>query len=113
MNLHWEGEQRDRAAASAAERTRSDLEKQQVGEAITVANEFSEVHVFRVETRNGTRLMIQAPKSGQWITLDPLELESLTWQTPATFSAMIGHPFAPLFENDDGDDQRTRTEGES
>jgi hypothetical protein len=45
--------------------------------------------------------MIESPKSGQWITLCPLELESLTWQTSATFSAMIGNPFGPLFTEDD------------
>jgi hypothetical protein len=63
---------------------------------ITIANEFAEVRVRRVETRNGARLMISAPRSGQWITLCPLELEALTWQTPQTFSAMIGNPMAPL-----------------
>lgn len=109
MNLHWEGEEEDRAAAIAAEERRQDLESRRAGEVIRIANEFSEVRVFRVETRNGTRLMIEAPKSGQWITLDPLELESLTWQGPETFSAMIGHPFGPLFgdaaANDKSDDE--------
>ena len=50
-----------------------------------------------METRNGTRLLIDSPKTGQWIALDPLELESLTWQTVRTFSEMIGTPDAPLF----------------
>lgn len=67
------------------------------GEPLVLANEFAEIEVRLVRTRNGARLLVRAPKTGQWITLCPLELESLTWQTPATFSAMIGKPFAPLF----------------
>jgi len=69
-----------------------------VGEPIVIGNEFSEIRVQRVDSRNGSRLLISAPKSGQWIALCPLELESLTWQTPQTFSAMIGKPFAPLYD---------------
>ncbi|TCP43616.1 hypothetical protein EV191_12113 [Tamaricihabitans halophyticus] len=65
-------------------------------EDIVVANEFAEVWVRRVETRNGARLLIESPRSGQWITLCPLELEALTWQTPQTFSAMISNPMSPL-----------------
>jgi hypothetical protein len=55
-----------------------------------------------VETRNGSRLLIESPKSGQWVALCPLELEALTWQGPPTFSAMIGHPFGPLIAGDEG-----------
>ena len=55
----------------------------------------------RVETRNGSRLLIESPKSGQWVALCPLELEALTWQGPQTFSAMIGHPFGPLLAPED------------
>lgn len=96
MTLAWEGAQEDHeAAASAASRLQQFLEHS-VGDPIVIANEFAEARVVRVETRNGSRLLIQSPKSGQWITLDPLELEALTWQGPATFSAMIGHPFGPL-----------------
>ena len=71
------------------------------GDAIEIANEFAEVRISRVETRNGSRLLIESPKSGQWVTLCPLELEALTWQGPQTFSAMIGHPFGPLIEEED------------
>ena len=73
------------------------LEDQRVGAPISIANEFSEIRVSRVETRNGSRLLIESPRSGQWVALDPLELEALTWQTTATFSAMIAQPFAPMF----------------
>jgi hypothetical protein len=51
-----------------------------------------------VRTRNGSRLLIESPKSGQWIALCPLELESLTWQSTQTFSAMVGKPFESLID---------------
>lgn len=101
MTLEWEGEEADRQAAAAARAEHDDLLQRAVGEPVVIANEFAEVRVQRVETRNGSRLMIESPKSGQWITLDPLELESLTWQTADTFSAMIGRPFGPLFQGDE------------
>ncbi len=51
----------------------------------------------RVTTRNGARLLIQAPKSAQWVSLDALEIEALTWQNPATLAAMVGgNAGAPL-----------------
>ncbi|MGN6338509.1 dihydrodiol dehydrogenase [Mycobacterium sp.] len=75
-----------------------------VGEPISVANEFTEVVVRRVETRNGSRLLISAPRSGQWITLDALEVEALTWQNPRTLAAMVGNSHAPLLP-DDGEPQ--------
>lgn len=70
-------------------------------EAIVIANEFTEVRVSRVETRNGARLLIEAPRSGQWVTLCPLEVEALTWQNPQTFSAMIGNPYGPLVSEEE------------
>ena len=66
------------------------------GPSITVANEFSEVVVRLVHSRNGARLLIDAPRAGRSIALCPLELEALTWQTPATFSAMMENPYRPL-----------------
>jgi hypothetical protein len=67
-----------------------------VGEPLTVANEFTEVVVRRVDTRNGSRLLIRAPRSGQWISLDALEVEALTWQNSRTMAAMVGNSQAPL-----------------
>ena len=100
MSLEWEGEALGREAARTAaaelEMFRSAVE----GEPLVIANEFSEIRVSKVVTRNGARLLIESPKSGQWVSLDPLELESLTWQDTRTFSAMVGHPFAPLFPED-------------
>jgi hypothetical protein len=101
VTLRWEGEEQDRVAAqSAAERLR-EFRDRAVGEPIEIANEFSEVRVVKTVTRNGTRLLIESPKSGQWVTLDSLELEALTWQNERTLSAMVGEPFAPLLPDEE------------
>ncbi|WP_137144040.1 hypothetical protein [Mycolicibacterium sp. CR10] len=71
------------------------------GHALSIANEFAEVVVRRVDTRNGARLLIQSPKSGRWVSLDALEAEALTWQNPATLAAMVGNANAPLILGDD------------
>jgi hypothetical protein len=96
MTLHWDGEDADAEAARRAAAERAELLAHTTGEPISLANEFAEVRVVRVETRNGSRLLIESPKSGQWVSLCPLELEALTWQNTATFSAMVGNPFGPL-----------------
>lgn len=67
-----------------------------VGETITIANEFTEVTLRRVDTRNGSRLLVTSPKSGQWISLDALEIEALTWQNAYTLAAMVGKLHEPL-----------------
>ncbi len=84
------------AAARRTERERAELAAATRGEPLTIGNEFAEIRVSRVDTRNGARLLIESPRSGQWVSLCPLELEALTWQNIATFSAMIGNPFGPL-----------------
>lgn len=71
------------------------------GEPLTVANEFAEVIVRRVATRNGLRLLIQSPKSGRWVSLDALELEALTRQNTTTLAAIVGNIHAPLIPGDD------------
>ena len=96
MSLHWEGEEEDAQAARRASAEHETLIQGARNQPITIANEFAEVRVVRVDTRNGSRLLIESPKSGQWVALDPLEMEALTWQNTATFSAMIGNPFGPL-----------------
>jgi hypothetical protein len=101
MTLHWEGEEDDAQAARRAAAERAHLLEHSAGESITIGNEFAEVRVVRVETRNGSRLLIESPKSGQWVALCPLELEALTWQNTATFSAMVGNPFGPLVPEDE------------
>ena len=76
------------------------LLKGAVGEPLTVANEFTEAMVRRVDTRNGSRLLITAPKSGRWISLDALEVEALTWQNSRTLAAMVGNINTPLLPDD-------------
>ncbi len=60
-----------------------------------LTNEFASVRVRRVHTRNGVRLEISSPRLGRSVLLDPLALESLTWQPPETFSELLRHPFGP------------------
>ncbi|MGI8721929.1 MAG: hypothetical protein ACR2JG_06845 [Geodermatophilaceae bacterium] len=98
--LRWAGEGSDEHAATRAAQERADLAAHTLGQPLSIGNEFSEIRVSRVQTRNGSRLLIESPRSGQWIALCPLELEALTWQNTATFSAMIGNPFGPLISDD-------------
>ena len=56
---------------------------------IRLGNEFTEVVVERVRTRNGARLRISAPSFGRQILLCPLELEALTWQDHELFSRLL------------------------
>lgn len=74
---------------------------------IAIANEFAEVEVRRLDTRNGSRLLISAPKTGRSISLDALELEALTRQNPRTLAAMVGNSQGPLLPDDpEGGDDR-------
>ncbi len=73
----------------------SDMSDERSAEAMELANEFALVLVRRVHTRNGVRLEIHSPRLGYSIRLDPLELESLTWQTAETFTRFLEEPFGP------------------
>jgi len=64
-------------------------------DALTITNEFTSVRVRKVHTRNGERLEVRSAKLGFVILLDPLELESLTWQTPDTFCGFLQDPYGP------------------
>ena len=66
---------------------------------IRLANEFTEVVVERVPTRNGARLRISVPASGRSILLCPLELEALTWQDHDLFSRLLQTPHGPEDES--------------
>ncbi len=68
------------------------------GPAIRIGNEFTEVVVERVPTRNGARLRISVPASGRQILLCPLELEALTWQDHEMFTALLATPCGPEAE---------------
>lgn len=56
---------------------------------IVVANEFADVVVSRVRTRNGVRLDIWSPRRGTRVQLDAVELDCLSYQPNETFSAML------------------------
>ena len=62
---------------------------------IELGNEFAQVIVERVHTRNGMRLRIFVPSSGREISLCPLELEALTWAGPEVFSRLLATPHGP------------------
>ncbi len=68
---------------------------ERVGEPIEIANEFTDVTVQKVLTKNGERLEIQSQKLGYRIFLDPLELESISWQDKSVFSELLEAPFGP------------------
>jgi hypothetical protein len=74
-----------------------------VGQPITIANEFSSTEIRRIETRNGSRLLVTAPRTGQWISLDALEVEALTRQNTKTLAAMVGNMHAPLVPDGEGE----------
>jgi hypothetical protein len=65
------------------------------GDPVTITNEFTSIRVRKVLTRNGEHLEIHSARLGFTIRLDPLELESLTWQTPDTFCAFLADPYGP------------------
>ncbi len=71
-----------------------------MSESVTVANEFAEVQVRGVDTRNGSRLLISVPRTGRSISLDALELEALTRQNARTLAAMVGNSAGPLLPDD-------------
>lgn len=60
---------------------------------IVVGNEFTQVTIKKVYTRNGERVEIYSPKLKRSIQLDPLALESLTWQEPEVFTEFLAKPF--------------------
>ena len=62
---------------------------------IQIANEFTVVQVSYARTGNGERLVIRSPRLGFEVQLDPLQLESLTWQEPELFSKLLDSPYGP------------------
>ena len=67
----------------------------EAGAEIRLGNEFTEVVVAPVQTRNGVRLRISVPASGQQILLCPLELEALAWQDHELFTQLLATPHGP------------------
>lgn len=60
-----------------------------------LSNEFAEVRVQKIYTRNGERLRIWSPRLGSSVELDAIELESLSWQTHEFFSRLLAEPYGP------------------
>lgn len=58
-------------------------------------NEFAYTLVRKVRIRDGARLEILSPKLDYQTYLDAPLLESLTWQTTATFSKFLEEPYGP------------------
>jgi hypothetical protein len=59
------------------------------GPPVVVANEFADVQVRRIRTRNGVRLEIFSPRRGTRVHLDAVELDLLSFQEPEIFSEML------------------------
>lgn len=57
-----------------------------------ISNKNAVVLVRKVRTRNGVRLEIYSPETDRRVYLDPLLIESLSWQTPETFSDTLQDP---------------------
>ncbi|MFI7643932.1 hypothetical protein [Nonomuraea sp. NPDC049400] len=56
---------------------------------IVVANEFADVVVRRVETRNGMRLDIWSPRRGTRVMLDAVALDCLSFQEPELITQLL------------------------
>ena len=56
---------------------------------ILVTNEFADVVVTQVRTRNGVRLDIWSPRRGSRVQLDAVTLDCLSYQPAETFTEML------------------------
>jgi hypothetical protein len=56
---------------------------------IVIANEFADVVVRKVETRNGMRLDIWSPKRGSRVQLDAVALDCLSFQEPELITQLL------------------------
>ncbi len=56
---------------------------------ILIANEFADVIVCKVETRNGMRLDIWSPRRGTRILLDAVALDCLSFQEPELITELL------------------------
>jgi hypothetical protein len=56
---------------------------------IVIANEFADVVIRKVETRNGMRLDIWSPKRGSRVLLDAVALDCLSFQEPELISQLL------------------------
>lgn len=59
------------------------------GGPIVIANEFADVVIRKIETRNGMRLDIWSPRRGSRVQLDAVALDCLSYQEPELISQLI------------------------
>ncbi|MER5748646.1 dihydrodiol dehydrogenase [Streptomyces sp. NPDC002088] len=62
---------------------------------IIIANEFADVVIRKVETRNGMRLDIWSPRRGSRVLLDAVALDCLSFQEPDFITEMLARRPAP------------------
>lgn len=56
---------------------------------IVIANEFADVVVRKVETRNGVRLEIWSPRRGTCVRYDAVALDVLSYQEPEFITKLL------------------------
>lgn len=56
---------------------------------IIIANEFADVVVRKVETRNGVRLELWSPRRGSCIHLDAVALDAISYQEPEFITDLL------------------------
>ena len=62
---------------------------------IIIANEFADVVIKKVDTRNGMRLDIWSPRRGTRILLDAVALDCLSYQQPTLITELLTRRPAP------------------
>ena len=62
---------------------------------IIVANEFADVVVRKVETRNGMRLEIWSPRRNTCVRFDAVALECLSYQEPEFITSLLSRSPGP------------------
>ena len=62
---------------------------------IVIANEFADVVVRKVETRNGMRLSIWSPRRGSQVLLDAVALDCLSYQEPELITELLARNPGP------------------
>lgn len=76
-----------------------------------ISNEAAIARVRKVRTGNGVRLEIYAPEKDSRVYLDPLNIESLSWQTPQTFTDTLeGPPETANDQNTEGAEVEPETD---
>ncbi|MFF5979457.1 dihydrodiol dehydrogenase [Streptomyces olindensis] len=56
---------------------------------IVIANEFADVVVRKVQTRNGVRLDVWSPRRGTRVMLDAVALDCLSFQEPELITELL------------------------